>query len=137
MAIFPLEQLRDFLVSGKVALGQKLLPPDTEADAVLSALQVGIEAKHMAAGSVGAGALTSVRLLSFSGVDGSGVSPVLGCTLAGALKDDRVAGVLNSSTFADARALFETSITTAAEIQQKSLTDLSANVYIILLIASV
>lgn len=129
-----LEQLQavvDFIVDGKIAASQPTFQPSEAADAmdeVNSALQVGLTAKHIKSGAF--------RMLSFDGVDGSGEAPDLGCTLAGALEGDVVAGVLKSSDFSDAADLFESVVTVEGEIQQSSLTDLSASTFIVLLIAA-
>jgi hypothetical protein len=75
----------------------------------------------------------AVRFKVFDGVDGSGVTPPLNCALVGAAVGDKVAGIIDSATFADAAALFESTITVVDEIQQVSLTDLSLNTYLIVL----
>jgi hypothetical protein len=48
MAIFPIQMLADFLHSGKITADPLQLPPDTEADDTLTALQTGLETKHVA-----------------------------------------------------------------------------------------
>jgi hypothetical protein len=75
----------------------------------------------------------AVRFKVFDGVDGSGATPDLNCTLTGAAVGDKVAGIINSATFADAAADFESTITVVDKIQQVSLADLSGNTYLIVL----
>lgn len=75
----------------------------------------------------------AVRFKVFDGVDGSGVTPPLNCALVGAVVGDKVAGIIDSATFTDASADFESTITVVDEIQQVSLADLSGNTYLIVL----
>lgn len=130
MAIFPIAAFAEFLQNGRLSLGGKNLPPDAETDDTITALQAGLSAKHFTA-------TAGIRLLSFSGVDGTGEAPDLGCSLPGAKVGDVVSGLLdNGATFTDSRALFESVITVDDKIQQTSLTDLSTDGYIVLLSAA-
>jgi hypothetical protein len=75
----------------------------------------------------------TLYLLPFVGVDGSGVEPDLTCTLTGAPLNASVAAIIDTSNFSDARALFATTIAVAAQVEQVSLTDLSAKTFLALL----
>ena len=129
-----LEQLQavvDFIVDGKIAASQPTFQPSEAADAmdeVNSALQVGLTAKHIKSGAF--------RMLSLTAWMDQAKTQTSGCTLGGALEGDVVAGVLKSSDFSDAADLFESVVTVEGEIQQSSLTDLSASTFIVLLIAA-
>lgn len=126
-----LNKILDFVTGGKLSASQPKFQPSDAADVmdpVVTALQSGLSAKHLKT--------SAFRLVSFDGVDGTGEDPDLACTLDAALEGDVVAGVLKSSDFSDASALFESVVTVEGEIQQLSLTDLSASTFIILLIAA-
>ena len=130
MMALNLKRLEDWLIHGKTAVIPVYQPDDEAAemapvDVVLSA---GLDATHM-----GSGYAQSVRFKRFAGVDGSGLTPNLNCTLAAAVLGDKVAGIIDSSDFSDAAALFESVITVAGKIQQVSLADLSTKIYLIVL----
>jgi hypothetical protein len=155
-----LARLIDFFANGIAADPKHYDPADvaSEMAALEAVLQDGIQSKHLAGGSltadkIAANAVTAdkiadeavsgaklaanmFRLLPFAGVDGSGEEPDLTCTLTGALEDDLVVAILDTSDFSDARANFESSIAVDDAIEQVELADLSAKTFLALLIAA-
>lgn len=155
-----LQRVIDFFADGIAGDSKHYDPEDVAGQmATLEAiLQAGISSKHLADDAVDTdqladGAVTPdkiadgavsgnklaanmFRLLPFTGVDGSEAEPDLTCTLTGALEDDVVAAVIDTSDFSDGRSKFETTISADGSIEQTSLTDLSAKTYLALLIAA-
>lgn len=127
MPAVPFSPLRDFMLNGKGNEYGTFQPTDPEVDEVVNVLETGLSGKHLASGVF--------RFLPFDGVDGTGEAPDLTCALTGALENDTVAAIIDTADFSDARALFDSGIATADEIEQVSLTNLSAKTYLALLIA--
>ena len=122
-----MNRLLAFFKNGKAADTNIYKPDDVAAamSANEAAYAAGISAKHIASGAF--------RILPFSGVDGSGETPNLACTLTGALAADTVAAVIDTADFSDQRSKFSSS-TGANVITQSSLTDLHTHKYLALLI---
>lgn len=153
-----LQRLIDFFANGVAADTRHYDPEDVATQmALLNAqLQDGLSSKHLASNAVDTSQLADeavtadklaegavsgaklvagfLRMLPFTGVDGSGEEPDLSCTLTGALAGDTVAALLDTADFSDQRAKFESAISAAGHIEQVELADLSAKTYLILLI---
>lgn len=151
----PFTTLKDFLINGKGREQGTFLPSDPDVNAIVTVLETGLEAKHLAeeaveTAQVAAGAITTpklddaavtgpkldegaLKLLVFSGMDGS-VTPGA-CTLTGAAVDDAVVGIINLTDAAAGTTSFESAITVVNEIQQTEQADLSTKKFAVLLIA--
>lgn len=150
--------LYDWIANGTGAEIRDYIHPDIDMETAVNQLRAGLSSKHLAADAIGTtqitdGSVTSDKIASeavtgakipaaafpiftsFSGVDGSGVDPALGCALTGALVGDKVIGLIDFATGASAADKFESVITVDDEIQQTALEDLSANTYVVLVLA--
>lgn len=120
------KRFQDFLVIGKQLPETRYIPDSPPQAAIDAVLEGGVDSRHLAT--------AQFKLLVFAGVDGSGVTPALNCTLAGAKVGDIVLGIVDPATPGGASSKFETTITVDDEIQQTSLTDLSAVSFIVLVV---
>lgn len=75
-------------------------------------------------------AASAFRMLTFTGRNLAGA-----CTLTGAKVGDKVIGVANLTTPGNAAAKFEATITVANQIQQGAAENLSAAIFLVILVA--
>ena len=113
--------------------GVTIAAADLESNAVET---VKIKDAAVTSGKVADGAVTAPKVgnstlgfSAFTGKNGAGA-----CTLASALQDDVVVGVVSITDGTDAGANFESVITVQGEIQQSSSSNLSAKKFAVLLI---
>ena len=120
------KRFQEFLVVGKQLPDTRYIPDAAPQAAIDAILEGGMDARHLAT--------AQFKLLAFDGVDGTGLTPALNCTLVGAKVGDIVLGIVDPTTPGGASDKFETTITVDDEIQQTSLTDLSTITFTILLV---